>query len=189
MGIFKALWKLISKIVSRILKAIVAFVKKFWFIILIIAVIYFAPFLLTQLVAAGAPTWMTTAASWVATTLTPSVVSGVGWLASGAKTMGSSAWAAFADLGMGTQLALASGVAAAVAPEEFADLVTEAANLASDVVGTVVGAVTGSFLSSPIGIVAIAAGAIWLLGTGDDERPTQTAVPNVDVELKGASNG
>lgn len=177
MSLLGALFKLIKKIIGAIIK----FIKKYLVIILLIIVIccaiYFAPAIAAWLGSVGAPAWMTTAFQWVGTYITPAFTTWVGYLWDGVSAISNKAWTAFSNARTGTQLAVATGLAAAIAPEETAAVIAEAGELAGDVVGSVV----SGLLSSPGGLI-LAGAAIWYFFFKDKSReegvpqPAQEAI-------------
>lgn len=152
MGILSA----IGRLFKAIWNAIVNFIKKyFWIILLIIiivCVVYFAPLIAGWLTSVGAPTWLSTAFTWIGANITPLL--STAW--SGITAVAGGAWDAFASASIGTKAAIVLGAAAAIAPEETAALIGEAGQFVGDTIGTVV---TG-FVSSPFGL-AVAAGLVW----------------------------
>lgn len=163
MSIVSALFKLLRTIFKRVMSFVAKVFKAIWPLLLVVAVIYFAPTITAWLTSAGAPSWLTTAFSTLST-VTPYVTTAVNWLITGAGSLASSAGAAFSKLGLGAQLALVAGAAAALAPDEFTNLVSEAATLAGNLASTALGAVAGAVASSPIGVLAIGAGLMFFLG-------------------------
>lgn len=146
--LFKAIWK-----------AIVDFVKKyFWIILLIILIvcaIYFAPLIAGWLTSVGAPTWLSSAFTWIGTNITPLL--SMAW--EGITTIAGYAYDAFSASSIGTKASLVLGAAAAIAPEETAELIGSVGELAFDGIGAVVGGV----LNSPIGLPVVAFLAWWFL--------------------------
>lgn len=75
MGILSSLGDWLSSLLTSLLDAIVTFVRKYWWVLVIIAVIAIAPYTAAWLAASGAPGWLTAAVGWVATTVTPILTS------------------------------------------------------------------------------------------------------------------
>lgn len=172
MSLLGALFKLIKKIIGAIIK----FIKKYLVIILLIIVIccaiYFAPAIAAWLGSVGAPTWMATAFQWAGTYVTPTFTTWVGYLWDGVSAISNKAWTAFSNARTGTQLAIATGLSAAIAPDETAEVIAEAGELAGDVVGSV----ASGLLSSP-GSLILAGLGVWYFffrGKEDDPKTPQT---------------
>lgn len=167
-SIFKWIGALLKKVVSMVGKVL----KKIWPILLLIAVIYFAPFLTGYLTSIGAPGFLTSALSAVATNVTPLLTSAIAYVSSGAATVGSTAWAAFKTAEISTQAALVLGTSLLIAPEETAGLIGDAANAVGEVVGQVGGGlVSGVFGGSgTLMLFALGAAAYFLLFPSNNER-------------------
>lgn len=169
--LFAAIWKAIMKIVN----AIIDFIKKYWFIILLVAAIWFAPAVAAWLSSVGAPGWLTTAFSWAGTNLTPYVTSAGEWLASGAKSLVTEAGTSWSTLTLGQKAGLVYGTVALLAPEETAAFTADAIETIGDATGTFLGgaiAGVGSLLTSnPLLFVgALALGWYIFFGSEDKER-------------------
>lgn len=163
------LFKAILGVFKRILRMIVNFVKKYWWVILMVVAIYFAPVISSWLTSAGAPSWLSGAFSWVAGNVTPYVTSLVTWLGSSAGSVVGSVGSWFSSLSFSQQAAVALGAAALIAPQETADVIDAGVGAIGDVVGTVGAAIAGSVLSQPL--VWVAAGlALWLLWPEKDDQ-------------------
>lgn len=179
--LFKAIWK-----------AIVKFIKKYWLlivaIILIVCLIYFAPLIAGWLTSVGAPTWLSTAFTWVGANITPLL--STAW--SGITALAGGAWDAFASASIGTKTALLLGAAAAIAPEETADLIADVATFAGEVAGDVLGAAVGGLASSPLGFAVLAGLGIWLFmgsGSSGEKAPIITATDEKKDDLSVAEYG
>lgn len=160
---FSKLWKAIKKVFSKILNAIKAFIKKFWVVLLVVAALWFAPAIGGWFASIGAPSWLTSAFSWVGANVTPTVTSIGSWLASGGKALGSSIADGWAALSLGQKAAVGVGGMALLAPEETADFLQEAAKDLGDLAGDVVGGVTAGFVSSPVGTLIMVGLGVWAL--------------------------
>lgn len=167
MSILSSIGKLFKAVFSKLLKVIKKIFKAIWPLLLIIAIIYFAPVAAAFLTSAGAPLWLSGSFSWIASTLTPTLMSGLSWLSTGVGSALSSGWTAFKGLETGTQLAILGGAAAVIAPEETADVIQSAADTVLDVVGTVLGGVGSALISSPW-LLAAAAIGVWYFFIRDD---------------------
>lgn len=154
MGILTAIWRLISKIFSAVLGWLGDLFGKFFWIILILVVIWYAPVIVAWLTSVGAPGFVVSAFETIALA-TPYVQSAGMWLWNGASSLVSSAWSAYRGLDAGTQASIALGAAALIAPEETAAVISDASDLLVDAVGVV----GGALLSSPW---VLAAGAVAL---------------------------
>lgn len=167
MSIFSSLGKLLKAIFTKLLTLIKKILKAIWPILLIAAIIYFAPAAVGFLTSAGAPAWLTGSFQWIATNLTPGLMSGLEWLTSGAGSLLSKGWTAFKGLELGTQLAIVGGAAAAIAPEETADVLEEAGKTVGEVTGAVASGIGSALFSSPW--VLLAAGvAVWYFFIRDE---------------------
>lgn len=174
MSFLSSIGKMLKAIFKKLLSWVKKILKAIWPILLIIAIIYFAPMAVAWLTSVGAPSFLVTGMSAVSS-LTPYVTTALSWLGTNAGALVSSAWSGYSSFGTGTQLAILGGAAAMIAPEEFQEVIKEGAALAGDVIGTVAGAVAKGFAASPIGILAIGAGALWLIGSGDDKKQGASA--------------
>lgn len=176
MGFLSAIWNLIKKIFSAVLGWITKLFSKFFWIILIIVVIWFAPVIAAFLLEVGAPTFLVTAFETIAIA-TPYVQSAGMWLWSQGSSLVSTAWQAYRGLDAGTQAAVALGVAAAIAPEETAALLDETIELATSVGGSLIGALA----RNPT--VMIAAGVIgwWFLFGRKKHDNESTLVENQTI--------
>lgn len=166
MSVFSSLFKLIGAIVRKIVKAVVDFIKKYWWIIVIVALIYFAPAIGTYLLANGMTT-LGTAFTTIGTSVTPLLVDGVAALWEGVS--GAAGWAgkAFGALSLGEQAAIVTGAAALIAPEETADLLGEVADVLIDTAGSLLSALG----IGPGVLIAVAAGLglWWFMSKGKDD--------------------
>lgn len=169
MGLLSAIGRLFKAIFKKLLNLIKRIFKKLWWVILVLAIIWFAPAILGYLTSIGAPSFLTTAFSAIST-VTPYLTSAVSWISSGAGSLISSAWSGYKSLELGTQLAIAGGAAALIVPEETTDVIKEAGKLAGDVIGATAGAagsIVKGFFSSPGGL-ALAGLGIWYFFLRDD---------------------
>lgn len=157
MGILSAIWNLIKKIFSSVLGWLKDIFGKFFLIILILVLIWYAPVIAAWLTSVGAPSFVVSMFNGLSV-LAPYVQSAGQWLWTSGSGLVSSAWSAYRGLDAGTQAAIALGAAAAIAPEETAELVAEAGSLLVDTAGTVLGALT----SNPWVLVAGGLAVWWL---------------------------
>lgn len=169
MSLLGSLGNLIKRIFSKIFDFIKKIFKKFWWVLLIIAIVWFAPTILAWLTTAGAPSWLIAGTSWVATNVTPLLVSAGTWLWSGAGSLLSAAWTGYTSLGIGTQAAIALGAAALLAPEETQQVLDDAITTAGEIVGVVTGAVGSALSKSPLVWVGLAGLAAWLFFGSDED--------------------
>lgn len=165
MSLLSSIGNLIKKILSSIVKAIKNLLKKLWPLLLIIAIIYFAPAITGFLATSGAPAWLSGAFGWIGTNVTPILTSALSSIWAGVKTVGSTAWSAYRGLELSTQASIAVGAAALIAPEETAAVISDVAELAVDVVGTVGSGLLEGLTSSTLGTVVLVGGGLWLLFT------------------------
>jgi phage-related protein len=151
----------IKAVIEKIIAFITNFIEEYWLVLLAIVLICYAP---------GIGSWLTTngfaslgsAFTWVGATVTQPVLSALSTVWSGVAAVGS----AFADAGLGTQLAVVAGSMALIAPEEATAVIDEAIDLASDVIGSVVGAVVSATNILPWLLGGL---GLYLIFTGDDE--------------------
>lgn len=162
MSIVSSIFKLFGAILKKIFRFVLNFIKKFWWVILIIALIYFAPVIVAYLTSIGAPSWLTTAFTWLSGA-TPYVTSVVNSIISGASWIGTSVWNAFASASLGTQLSVAVGASMLIAPEETSQVISDTASLITDVTGSVIGGVVSAIPSTVWWTVA-AVGGLFLIG-------------------------
>lgn len=168
MSILSALGNLLKALFKKLVNFVKAFFKKLWPILLIIAVIYFAPVLAAWLTSIGAPSFIITAMEAV-TTLTPWITDAVAWAWTGITEFSATSWATFAEMGWETELIIGAGIAAAAAPEETTALAEEVVTTVADVAAGVTGSIAGAIARSPLGILALGAGAFFLLGNKRDD--------------------
>lgn len=171
-NVLGALWSLIKKILGKIFAWLKKFLGDFFWIILIIVAIYFAPMIVAWLGSVGAPSFLITAFEGLAT-LTPYVTTAVQWVWSGVEALGSTAWQAYSGLSAGTQAAIAVGAAALIAPEETATLVGEVVDLAGDVLTTGVTTIGGALVSNPVVLIAAGLAVWWFLSGSSDSKKEQ----------------
>lgn len=170
MGLLGSIWKLIKKVIDVIFKFLKDIFGDLWPILLIIAVIYFAPYIATYLTSIGAPGWLTTAFTTLAEA-TPSLTSAMTWLWDSGSTLASTGWTAFKQLDVGTQAAILTGAAALLAPEETEAVISDAVGL----LGTGVAAITGGLLSSPVGLALAGFAFYWVFLR--DDKPREIVQP------------
>lgn len=155
MSFLSAIWNLIKKIFSAVLGWIKKIFSKLFWIILILVVIWYAPFIAAYLVEIGAPTFMVSMFDAIAV-LTPYVQAAGEWLWSQGSSLISTGWKAYRGLDAGTQAAIALGVSAAIAPEETAAVLSEAGKLAASAIGSLASGV----MSTPVGLI-LGGAALW----------------------------
>lgn len=180
MSVFSALWDLIARIFDSIFSWLGDFLGDWFLIILIVVAIWFAPVIAAWLTSVGAPGFLVSAFQTLAVA-TPWVQSAGAWLWEGGASLLSSAWSGFKALDVGTQAAIVLGAAAAIAPGETEKLLTEAVDLAAEIVTNTGGAVLGALSRSPVAWIVggIAAWFLFFRDKGDrEERPR----PNVGVQ-------
>lgn len=139
MSVLSSLFNLVKRIISKVFSFVKKLFKRLWPILLIVALIYFAPAIGPFLTSAGLPS-LGSFFSTMGTTMTPSLVKFLSSVWSGVGSLGSSAWNAFSSLSFGTQLSVATGAAALLAPEETADLIGEVVDTVGDIAGDVLSA-------------------------------------------------
>lgn len=186
MSLLGALWNLVKAIFGAIFKFIKKYLAIILVILIIVCIIYFAPAIAAWLGSVGAPGWLVTAFEWIGTTITPTFTQWVGYLWDGVSSLASKSWTAYSNAGLGTQLSIATGLAAAIAPEETAALLEEAGSLIGDVIGNLA---TG-LLTTPVGL-GIAAFAVWWLflrKKKDDTTVTVEPWPPADELIEGEAS-
>jgi hypothetical protein len=140
MGIFSKLIDVFKAIIKKVVKAIVDGIKKYWPILLAIAVVAFAPQISFYLQTAGFPSSFVSAFSWIGTTITPTIVS----VKTGTLALMKMASSSFMVASLGTQAAIIGGTMLILAPEETTELIEESISVLTDVVTSVVsGIVSG----------------------------------------------
>lgn len=175
MGILSSIWKLFKAVVKKLFKFVAAIFKKFWWVILIVAIIYFAPVIAAYLASAGAPEFLVTAFTWIGGA-TPVVASIVDAAIGGAAALGGAAWAAYASAGLGTQLAIAVGASMLLAPEETMQVIADATEIVVDVAGNVLGGIAKGIGSTTWWIVGgLAAYFLFFRGKDSDDDNNQGA--------------
>ena len=151
---FKAIFRSIFKFITKLLKTL-------WPIILVGALIYFAPAISSWLVSSGAPTWLSGAFGWVGSTVTPLLTSAVSGIWSGTAALAGSAWTAFKAASLTTQLMVLGATAALIAPDETAAVISDAVSTVAGVVSDV-----ASTVATTVATTSIAGVPLWLWGVG-----------------------
>lgn len=169
---FKAIFKAIFKFVTKLL-------KQLWPLILIIAVIYFAPVIGVWLTSVGAPAWLSSSFVWIGANITPLLTSAISSVWSGTAAVAGNAWTAFKAAELTTQLMVLGATAALIAPDETAALISDAVKTVGGVVTDVASNVAGSiltmdFLGVPLWGWAVGGIAFYLLTR--KREPTETVV-------------
>lgn len=142
-------FKAILSFFKKLLKKLLDFIKKYWWLILALLVIWFAPAISTWLAGAGAPSWLTSTFTWIASNITPSLVSLGQWVGGGVV----SGWSWFKSLSIGQMAAVGFGAMAMISPDSAKEVVEGAIEDITTIGGAVVGGVTsvvGSALSTPL---------------------------------------
>lgn len=181
MSIGSSLVDWVKAVVGTIFRELVRFLKKFWPLILLIAVIYFAPIIAAWLLSSGAPSWLVTAFAWVGTTVNPLAMGLLGSVWSGVAGIGGAAWSWFRAAELGTQLVVLGMAGTLLAPEETGDLITEVGEVVGDVatstIDSVIDAVTkAEVLGVPILYWAIGGVLAYFLLTRKKQEQTRIVV-------------
>jgi len=167
MGIGSSIWNFFRAVLKKIFSWVADFIKRFWIIILIVLIIWFAPQIAVMLAEAGAPVFMVEAMTFVATNVTPFLVSWGTWIAEGIAHVGTQAAIWYNGLGFQAKFLIAWGAAALIAPEETAELTQEVLEkvieIATPILETVTDAVTDVLFNTPLGLGFVAFGLVWLL--------------------------
>lgn len=170
MSILNSIWNLIKSVFKKLLSFISKILKDLWPLLLICAVIWFAAPIAGYLTSIGAPQFLVTAIETLGMA-TPMLTSAVTWLTTGVGSLATSAWASYASLELGTQLMIATGVAAAIAPDETSALITDVAHTVTDVVGDVASGVSDSLFGGNFWLyAALGVGAYLLITSRKDNN-------------------
>jgi len=162
MGLLSSIFRLFKAILKKIFNGLKQFLKKFWLVILIIVLIYFAPVIIGYLTSVGAPQFLISGMTWLSGA-TPFVTSVVGAIGSGMSYVGSTAWNAYASASLGTQLSLAVGASMLLAPDETTAVISETVDVVADVGSKVIGGVARGLGSTWLWVAA-GVGGLFLLG-------------------------
>lgn len=179
--------KILSSILNflkKIIKRVVAFIKKYWVIILALAIVWFAPQISAWLITAGAPAWLSGAVGALGP-LSTVLRAGLGWIG---KLPGK-LWAA--DVHWGWKAAAVLGTSLLVFPEETTEMIGGVVEGTTELIGDVVGAVvsgTVKGLGAPLTIGLVALGTYMLIrrGASSDRSGTGTTRSTTD---KGTTSG
>lgn len=167
MSFLSSLFDWIKAIFAKIVDFVVEFIKKYWWVIAIVAVIYFAPAIAGYLSSTGAPSWLTSAFTWVGNTLTTPLVGALSSAWTWMSGVAAAGYASFAGAALTTQLGIIAGVGMLLAPEETTELISEAAEVAGEVVYAAGSAVvSGSGLGTVLTVGALGVGAYFLFFAG-----------------------
>lgn len=165
MGLLSSL----AKLFKALIKAIVNFIKKYFMVILmvvlIVCAVYFAPAIAGWLSSVGAPSFLSSAFTWVGANVTPLL--SAAW--NGITSLGNSTYEAFSAASLGTKAAIVTGISAAIAPEETAAVIADAGTL----VGDSVAALASGIMSSPVGWAVIGLAA-WLFFGGSKNKERES---------------
>jgi hypothetical protein len=165
-----SLGKLLKKVLSKLMDFIKKILKKLWPLLIIIAIIYFAPLTAGYLSSIGAPSFLTSTFTWVAGNVTPLLSTTLSSLWSGGKALLGSAYSAFGAASTSTKLSLLSGAAALLAPEETAEFIGDVGSYIADTATTVLGAIAGTLFSNPIILIGGGLALWWLLSSKDSKE-------------------
>jgi hypothetical protein len=172
MGILSSILNIFKSIFSKIFSIIKSVFAQLWPLLIIIALIYFAPVIASYFGSIGAPAFLVDAFQTLSLA-TPYLVSSLQWVIDAGASLGAEAWDAWKELDLATQVGIGLGTSFLLAPEETVAIVKDIA----DTVGTVVGGVASGLLNSPIGLGILAVGAFFLFGGQDGKRG-----PHVEVK-------
>lgn len=177
-NVISALLKAVFAAVKRVARTFVAVVKRAWWVVAIIAIIYFAPALAVWAAQSATTSWMVPLFNAVATNLTPALAKFAAWAAKAYASFGE--W--WEALGFWWKVAYTAGAMFLLAPEESQELAKEISSAVNDAVAGI-GAAVGSaaaaaiggtvvgLATSPVGAIAAAAAIWWLLARrrGEEE--------------------
>lgn len=157
-------------IVVGIVEAVVDFIKEYWWVIIIILVIWYAPNIAFYLGEVGAPEWLVTGAEWLAnSSLRTWVVSAGNWLGETISSTVSDLWGA---MELTDKMIAVVGAGVLLAPEETAVFIEETAAAVEQIIEPlvvagldIVSTASGAFFSSPLGIGVLAVGGLFLLSS------------------------
>lgn len=182
-NILSSLWKLIKKIFKVIIDFISNILGDWWLLILVIAVIWFAPAIAVWLAGMGAPSWCVAAFEAISV-LTPTITSWGTAIWNGVSGAAGSAWTTFGQLTAGQQAAVALGASAALAPDETAEVLADVGNIAGEVIGSVVGGLS----STPLGSMILVGLGVWavfyLFGGGKDKKGPEGGLSPAGSDLQ-----
>lgn len=167
-----SLFDLIKAIIKKLVTLIKKIFKKLWPVLLLIALIYFAPVLGVWFTTNGFAT-LGTFFTTVGTTVTPTLVKIGTAVGEAAGATASAATEAFAGLSTSTQLAVVTGAAAIIAPEETASLVGDIIDAGFSLGGAALGAV----FSNPTVLFGAAAFAFWFFFLRKKKGDTTVVIP------------
>lgn len=187
MGILSSLSKAIARIVKNVVHVVWNFVKKFWWLILIVVAIYYAPAIAVWLAENQAPAWLTTLFEGIAKDVTPYLAKALAWTSKVKAGLGQ--W--WEQLGFWYKTAAVTGTMFLLAPEEMqavAKEVTEeishgveAAAEAAGKAGAAALSGVAAGLGSGSGLVGVAvAAAAWWIIVGKRRHDQATNLVVVD---------
>lgn len=170
MSILSSLFDWVFAILKSIVSFIVDFIKEYWLLLVIIALIWFAPAIGAYLATSGAPGFLVSAFTWVGTTITPVLVGGLASIWTWGAGVASASWTAFAGASIGVQAAVVVGAGMLIAPEETAELISEVGEVAAEIVYATVSAVaSGTGLSTGLLVAGLGLTAWFFFFRSDDE--------------------
>lgn len=171
----------LAKLIKGILRSVLKFVRKVFSalapILLIAAFVFYAPAIGAWLGAQGAPAFLVNAINFVGQAA-PYVADAFTWVWSGAQNLASTAWNAFKGAELQTKMMVLTGTAAAIAPEETAELVGEVIDTVVDIGTSIGGAVGSALFDSPIGLAVGALGLWFLFARGKDKTTIKLETGN-----------
>lgn len=178
------LLKVVKAILSKIFSFLKKIFKKFWPLLLIVALVFFAPALVGVLTSMGAPSWLIGGMSFIASNITPFLMTGLGWLKAGALWVFGGVTSIWGSLGLMGKVIAVIGTAFLLAPEEATDFVVDFI----DDVGGVIGDVGGAILGTPL--LLIGGGAmLWFAFSRrkkQRELPLDEWQPSISVPMNTA---
>lgn len=129
MGLLSRFWKKFLALFRRIFRKIAHFIKKYWYLIVAVLIVWFAPQISAWLIAQGAPSFLVTAVQ--------SLVPASEWLHTAAAAVWKLGAKLFVNVGLdwetmalGTKCAVIAGGLFLIAPDETKALFAEVANSA-----------------------------------------------------------
>jgi signal transduction histidine kinase len=164
MGFLSDIFGWLKRFITRIVAQVVDFVKKYWWLVVIVALIFFAPSIAVWLSNTGAPLWLVNAFTFTATYATPILAS----VWAGTLAYAGAAATAFSTASLAVKGALVLGAIALVDEQAAGELITVGAELVSSTIGLVTagvttGVVSGIFSASPLVPIALIGAATYFL--------------------------
>jgi len=164
--------RMIIAAIVALFKWIVVLIEELLPIIIIIAIIWLAPYAAVWLAGAGAPAWLVTAVTYIGAG-SAYIEAAAMWVYSGVLSIPAALASLGSYLGFWGSAALTVGVCAVLAPEETETFLDATVDLGVAIIDTVVSAVSSAFGLPQLAMVALL--GWWLVSSmSDDKDDTQT---------------